>query len=701
MSKGLIKITGVLFISFVAMQTAYSGSQIHLKNLTLDSSRPNLPSTLMSMESVNSLRHYLVQFKNIISSSDQEMLEAYGFKILRYVPDNTYIVQVSDKSDREALSRHSSVDKLIPYVPQFKVNKDAFQVSIFNKNEKRTLHIRAFENLDYDAIEKSLELIPGLEVVHREGSAFTVQARLDSLAAIAQIDGLEWIDQYHEISMQMLPFNEFFQDPPFGEETPNKVSDLNGLESGIQISGFEKAWARGFTGAGQVVSVADTGLDNGRFYSLNTEFSKFKRGIIRGLFSSTWADSVGHGTHVAGSIIATGDKSQKKVRGGAYNANLIAISIWSEIYNRITIGSDPSPLFQEAYDQGVRVHSNSWGSFFNGYDDVARSVDEFIWENPEALIVFAAGNLGIDANHDGRVDGGSISSPGTAKNVLTVGASENLVDMERLGMFQSQKVHPSWPVSPLSEDNFSNNINGIAAFSSRGPAKDNRIKPDIVAPGTNILSLCSQYKYAKKQLGKFNDDLCFGSGTSMSTPIVSAGALVVREMLAKAGINSPSAALVKGILMHTADDLYPGQFGATGEANGQELLVPGPNNNQGYGRLNMDKATAGGLHLISSRKGLRTQKTHSYKLANGTRKITLSYTDAPGSTVAKKALVNDLDIEVYVRGGQIFKSDSRINNIEQVVLPEGQKAIVVKVVAVNVPMNSSTGGQPYSLVASQ
>jgi hypothetical protein len=83
-------------------------------------------------------------------------------------------------------------------------------------------------------------------------------------------------------------------------------------------------------------------------------------------------------------------------------------------------------LFQQAYDAGARVHSNSWGSAVAG-DYTANSVqsDTFMWNNRDMVITFSAGNEGIDANSDGFVDADSMGAPATAKNVITVGASEN------------------------------------------------------------------------------------------------------------------------------------------------------------------------------------------------------------------------------------------------------------------------------------
>ena len=101
------------------------------------------------------------------------------------------------------------------------------------------------------------------------------------------------------------------------------------------------------------------------------------------------------------------------------------------------------------------------------------------------LILYAAGNEGEDVDGNGVVDPDSIGQPGTAKNIITVGASET--DIGSISNVWGDSYG-----SPIREDRRADNPNGMAAFSSRGPTDDGRIKPEIVAPGTYIASLRSQ-----------------------------------------------------------------------------------------------------------------------------------------------------------------------------------------------------------------
>ncbi|MCB0351317.1 MAG: S8 family serine peptidase, partial [Bdellovibrionales bacterium] len=476
-------------------------------------------------------------------------------------------------------------------------------------------------------------------------------------------------------------------------------------ETGTKIMGFDKAWRAGFKGKGQIVAIADTGLDTGNKATLARDFSNLKASYALGMSSTSWADYMGHGTHVAGSVAGNGSQSNKIVTGGALEAQIVAESLWSQKANNLTTPNNLGVIFQQAYNSGARIHTNSWGDpeAQGIYNTETMQVDQFVWDHPEMLILFASGNDGVDANRDGRIDSGAVSAPSTAKNIISVGASENLVlrggVQRKLGEIGLTPNEKPWAAEPIASDTLSNNPKGIAAFSSRGPTQDGRIKPDLVAPGSNILSNCSKMEGAEELWGRFDENYCWSGGTSMSTPLVAGAAALVRERLMKIqGADTPSAALVKAVLLQTAVDLYPGQFGEVGKVNGQELLKPGPNFDQGYGRVDVGSAISEKLSLVDNKEGLGTGESKFYKPSGAIRKVTLVYNDAPASPIARKVLVNNLDLEVQV-GGRTYTSKSLVDNNEQVTLPEGinTQNATIYVRGVSVPMGKS-GKQPYALV---
>lgn len=379
--------------------------------------------------------------------------------------------------------------------------------------------------------------------------------------------------------------------------------------------------------------------------------------------------------------------------------------------DNLAFPSDFNKLFGPSYQDGARVHTNSWGSprAFGEYDAFASSVDKYVWEHPDLLVLFAAGNSGEDKNADGRIDENSIGSPGTSKNVLTVGASENLLSVGGIQkpIGQLRDGDKKWGAEPIKSDTLSNNPNGVAAFSSRGPTTDGRLKPEIVAPGTNIVSTRSHHPKASTLWGAYDEEYVYAGGTSMATPLTAGAAVVTRQyLMERAGVAAPSAALIKATLMHSALDLYPGQYG-TGV--GQELPKPRPNIHEGYGRVDLDALTTLADHtaFIDEKDGVSTggNKEVSFNLGNGKGiRATLVYTDAPASPSAGKTLVNDLELEVVDPSGSVTTLKDGVNNSEMIEIKPGLARggdYRVRVVGKNVPQGRGvTGKLPYALVIS-
>ena len=217
------------------------------------------------------------------------------------------------------------------------------------------------------------------------------------------------------------------------------------------------------------------------------------------------------------------------------------------------------------------------------YDAVVRDAQSGTAGNQQLVVVFAAGNDGSGAN--------TVSAPATAKNVITVGASENV----------RQTGSDGCGIANTGADS----ANDIISFSSRGPVNsaggDGRIKPDIVAPGTHIeagipqsnyngSSVCNQYWPAGQTLYGWS------SGTSHSCPAVAGGATLVYQDFLNKGLSAPSPAMVKAYLMNSA--AYMSGTGAGGNL---------PSNSQGMGRMDLGRSFDGVArsYAIQSGKDIR------------------------------------------------------------------------------------------------
>ena len=469
----------------------------------------------------------------------------------------------------------------------------------------------------------------------------------------------------------------------------------------------------GIHGEGQVVGYIDTGIDADMCYFRDTArglpptnacdggttVDLNQRKVIGvdfltstectgGIAATEW-DTQGHGSHVAGTI--AGDNFANPIihdpgDGMAPGAKLVVQDAGFRTDNCGDLPGigcavvDLNPIFQQAYTQGARIHTNSWGdnenaAVQNNYSAASQDVDEFMFSHPDFLILFAAGNSGPGT--------GTVGSPSTAKNGISVGATQR-----------------------------GTAANSMASFSSCGPTTDGRIKPDLTMPGQSIVSARNDTNVASN-----NCATTTMSGTSMASPAAAGMAALVRQYYTDgfyptgaavvANRFTPSAALVKATLLNSTKTM-------TGTGTG-----PVPNNCQGWGRILLDDTlffTGQARTLFAADdagfpQGASGQtKTFTVQVAAGQPlRVTLAWTDFPSTPAASINLNNDLDLTVSGPSGtflgNVFSASQSVaggaadrrNNVEQVTLnapAAGSYTITVR--AFNVPSSA----QPFALVVS-
>ena len=391
---------------------------------------------------------------------------------------------------------------------------------------------------------------------------------------------------------------------------------------------------------------------------------------------------------------------------------------------------DPTTDLSTAYQHGARISNNSWGDSDPNddgtysiesfeYDALVRDADPSASGNQEMVVVFAAGNDGPGAK--------SVSPPGTAKNVITVGAAQNV---QAFGGCDGSDVC----------DSEADNANAVINFSGRGPCSDGRRKPDLLAPGTHVSGGAPQAELTGP-VGDGQALACFldfpideigvsggvgtniffpngqqfytaSSGTSHSTPCVTGGCALVRQYFINRSNTPPSAAMTKAFLMNSARYM-------TGAGAGDTLW----SESQGMGEMDL------GLAFDGTTRMLRDELSGDLFTGSGqTRvfpgvigdtnkpfRVTVAWTDAPGSTTGN-AYNNDLDLTVTVGGntykGNVFvRSNSvpggsadAVDNVESVFLPPGVFGpFIVTVTAasinsVGVPNGPNALSQDFALV---
>lgn len=404
--------------------------------------------------------------------------------------------------------------------------------------------------------------------------------------------------------------------------------------------------ASSFDGQGEIVAIADTGIDE-----THPDLADRLHTVVALGRNGDASDPHGHGTHVAGSIVGTGAASSGAIKGVAPEAKLYVQSLLDAKGKLGGLPIDLSTLLKPAYDAGARIHSNSWGAVgASTYTVGADELDAFVHEHPDMLVVAAAGNDGRGAQNinaaQGEVDWLSIGSPATAKNVLTVGASRS---SRKDGPSQNKtwgQVSPNkFPHAPIAAAPVSGDPDSLAAFSSRGPSDDRRIKPDLVAPGTDILSTRSALAPDDKFLGvDAQRPYGFMQGTSMATPLVSGCAALTRQYYRSVRNHEPTAALVRATLINGTRWLA----GADANASSPPAKTPAGNFDQGFGRLDLAMSLPGSVEDVSlafideagSFAASGDSCRYILNLTGGDwLRLCLAYTDLPG-----RSLQNNLNL---------------------------------------------------------
>ena len=315
--------------------------------------------------------------------------------------------------------------------------------------------------------------------------------------------------------------------------------------------------------------------------------------------------SFGNGSHasIMGTIAAGGGNTWYATKAAGWGSKIVSSSFANLL-------PDANGFFQQ---YGVTVQNHSYGTGIeNFYGPEAVAYDLQVVNNPSLLHVFSSGNSGQSASTSGTYSGisGFANLTGQfkmAKNILTVGAT----------------------------DSFYN----ISSISSRGPAYDGRVKPELVAQGED--------------------------GSSGAAAIVSgvAAALQQAYKINNNG-NLPSSALIKAILINSANDVGPAKidfqsgFGSVNGYRAMQTLVNG--------------------NYLSGSVLPAQELTYNLIVPVNTRelKLTMAWIDPPATVNEPKALINDIDLElIYLLTSQTWQPWvlSNIPHRDSLLLPAVRK----------------------------
>ena len=679
---------------------------------------------------------WLVQFIGPVKDEWLDELHAMNLKPVMYMPNNAYVIWGNGAAIdalEKSVPKSPSIQWTGPFHPDYRL-APALQESGPDAPPSRwaDVTVQIYDSPDVGTTLERLVAMSG--AVYQSPSTVlnfvdvSLQLPTDQLAEIAG-----WRDVFNV---------EPYVPPHLSDEVQSQIVAGNVTTSGGNIvpsgPGY-LSWlaSKGFPttpSSYPVVDVVDDGVDIGNATNvLHPDFHEF--GSLSNpdripYMNNCTQDASGNGVGGHGNINAGIVASYNNRTGWPYVDTLgYRIGLGISPYGRVAStkvfrnsggwddskcgGTDPG-VVAASYSSGATMTSNSWGAAVYGaynassqaYDALTRDASSGTPGNQQMLHIFAAGNQGSTSN--------SIDAPGTAKNVLTVGATENVRDNG---------------VADGCGDSAANNADDVASFSSRGPTDDGRIKPDIMAPGTHVQGPASQDPAfdgsgvcgATGNTGQYPPTHAYypegqtlytwSSGTSHSTPAVAGAASLLYEYFGRvlrAG-HTPSPALTKALLMNSARYLAGLSAGDT---------LPSPN--QGWGDVNLGRLFDG-TPSESLDQGIvldETGQTYEWygAISSGSQpfRVTLAWTDAPGNTTGA-AYVNDLDLEVTIGAnvykGNVFSGQSSVmggsfdtkNNVESVFLPSGTTgSFRVRVIARNiagdgVPGNGDVSDQDFAL----
>lgn len=683
---------------------------------------------------------HLVQLFGPPTTDSVQAITATGATIVGYVPNNTYLVWAT-KAQRQKLHAMQSASgstviqwdgqyhpayKLDPHINVESVEQLSVSVEILDSPEADS-SVALVKSIANKVLMKELRATGAVHIkILAEAYKLKELAKAADVLAIERWSPMKLMDEAaDQIVAGALSFETVNNIQVSHPTAPGYLAFLNSV--GFN-SNFDFA-----------VDVGDTGFDIG-----STDATKMHPDFLDAAGGARVAylhdftndfhqndptilpahDALGHGTINASIIGGFNNKSGSAFTdalgfhyglGVAPFARIGASKLFPDSNNSANFSY--SEFIAAAYQAGARMSNNSWGacdtanSFCNLYTDdtqifdgLVRDADASTPGNQGMTILFASGN-------DGDINSPSVAVPGTAKNIITVGISENVRGEGTDGC----------GVRNADADN----AQDVVFFSGYGPVQDGRAKPDLVAPGSHIEGAASQDKvYAaalNRDLGVCNKYFPAGqtlytwsSGTSHSTPIVTGAAALAYQWLRTTLGTEPSPALIKALILNSTSYMN-GAFG------GDSL----PGGHQGWGLLNigrMFESTSRILldespsRIFSDSGGAPVEASGIIADSSKEFRAMLVWTDAPGSASTNAPYVNQLNIEVVVGGvvysgnhfsGQYSTASGQkdfTNNVQGIRLPVGTTGpFIIRVrptliAGDGVPGNNSPLDQDFALV---
>ena len=489
-------------------------SAILLRNAWIDTAAANplpIPAELRATEDPGS---YIVQSAGTITPAFRQQLGEAGAAIISYIPNNAYLVRLTASGARD-LANSPLVQAVLPNEPLYKLEMALMPEALGQRANPagKVLRVTIFDDLR-DAATAGIKNLGGVVVGHDRtpfGSQLLVQVPLgneNTVQKLARMESVQGIELYRE----RVVMNDLTRERV--KVSANTVTNVNYL---------------GLTGTNVIVNVNDTGAYAGHPDLSNRVFGVIVTNALGQQLVNTYEDLNGHGTHVSGIIMSSGENgpsgnfltnfnsvSNANFRGMAPAASVFVLPFNRDLSDNLNSYSSDAGLAEWAARTNLLVFgrtntlisNNSWGYGSQSYnssaaifDGAARDSLPDVPGSQPVLFIFAAGNSGSAGDLCSITEfADTINSPATMKNGIAVGAIENLRNIGSNAVLTLGKSNLYYTCDNCNL--FTNNdaflgrtdsSNQVASFSSRGntgisTTSIGRFKPDVVAPGTFIIS---------------------------------------------------------------------------------------------------------------------------------------------------------------------------------------------------------------------
>lgn len=503
-----------------------------------------VPAALTSREAPAA---YIVHAGAGVDQQLYSLLHSVNADVISYLPNNNLLAAMSSQAAQSLTSSRSDLT-LLNYEPFYKLPEPLLAVALDGAPlPTEMLRITAMPGRDQQ-VQSALQSA-GAQVVGQDrtpfGDQFVIKPGGADVVSLARLTDVLAVDTYS------------------GRKIAN---DLTRVTLGIATNTLamdEEGGTNylGLTGQGILVNLNDTGVDVGH---------PDLAGRVTTDVPSTALDFDGHGTHVAGTIASSGENSPdlsgaQISLGSTNNANFRGMAPQAYIFAQ-PISLVTGPLLSDTYLQenaaktNALVSNNSWG-YVGAYDynfaaaSYDAAVRDALPEQPGSQMityVFAAGNDGFGNDEGLGGEAGSIVAPGTAKNVITVGALESFRNLTNsyitTNIDLTSGMTNTVTNTPFLNETDSSNL--VVSFSSRGnvgvgvEGDYGRFKPDVVAPGSFIISTRSQYwsdpqNFTYVKPSYYNDLVIKAQGTNANSLYVANNVSLIR-IRAVANSSSPT-----------------------------------------------------------------------------------------------------------------------------------------------------------------